>query len=478
MSWAFLFVLFAAPLAMGSYRTPFYVPLAAAAYIVGIASWARARLARAGGEPVPLVPGTRAVLLLHGVVLLQLVPLPAFLLAIVSPGSYVFYGRALGFSGWSWRPISVWPAWTANSLIYLAAISLAYATAFRDFRDGVWRRRLAITVVLAGLALALVGLVQASSAEPHKIYGIWRPRVDWAVFGPYENKTHFANYLVMAIPVAAALALQAVKSTARAWRRRSRRRWISLLDGEGPAAWRWSAATAVLVVGLLASQSRGGLASAAISMAVLVALIRRREGALLLLLALLPFAFWVVQEGKINHGEPLWSANDGRLPVRPIIWRDTLRVFPHFPLLGVGLGAFPVAYRRYQTVFMHEVVPAAHNEYLQGMLELGLLGAALMCLLIFEFARRGVTAARRDTLAAGAFCAAIASAVHCVVDFNWHIPANALTFAALAGLAVQPLKSPPDVSEVTTSREPRLAPAVSVEGLSVHPPKAARGIAS
>jgi hypothetical protein len=65
-----------------------------------------------------------------------------------------------------------------------------------------------------------------------------------------------------------------------------------------------------------------------------------------------------------------------------------------------------------------------------------------------------------------------------VVDFNLRIPANAVTFAALAGLAVQPPRLQRDVSAATPSPEPRQAAAVSVEGLSVRPPKAARGIAS
>jgi O-antigen ligase len=233
-------------------------------------------------------------------------------------------------------------------------------------------------------------------------------------------------------------------------------------------------------VGLLASQSRGGLVSFAISVAVLIVLIRRRGVLLLTLLALalLPLAFWVFQEGRINHGEPLWSANDTRLPVRPLIWRDSLRMLPDFPLMGVGLGAFPTAYRRYQTVILHYVIPAAHNEYLQAVLELGLAGAVVMGLLIVQFLRRGLAAARADTLAAGAFAGVIAGAVHNFVDFNLHIPANAVTFAALAGLAVQPPRRQHDAHGVAPSPEPRPAAAVSVEGLSVHPPKAARGIAS
>jgi hypothetical protein len=478
MRWAFLLMLFAAPLALGSYRPPAYIPLIILAYGIGIASWFRARLARAYGEPATPVPGARLLLLLLGLALLQLVPLPPFLLAFLSPGSYVFHGRPSGLAPSSWQPVTVWPSWTAQAIVYMGGVSLLYAAAYRDFRERPWRRRLVVTVATTGVVLALIGLVQEASADPRKIYGIWKPRVSWAVFGPYENRTYFANYLILAIPLAAGLAVQAARATAYAWRRRGRRRWLSLLDGEGPAALRWTAAAVTLVIGLLASQSRGGLAAFAVSLAVLAVLMRRRSVILVAVVALLPLAFWALQEGRINHGEPLWSPNDQRLSVRPIIWRDALRMVPEFPLLGSGLGSFPAAYRRYQTVIMTYVIPNAHNEYLELMFDMGIAGTVVMALLAVEFLRRGVAAARADTLAAAAFAGVAAGALHNIVDSNWHIPANAVTFAVLAGLAVQPPRLERGARVEAPSAEPGAVPAVSAPGLSIRPPKAARGMAS
>src|SRR5207245_5085178 len=82
------------------------------------------------------------------------------------------------------------------------------------------------------------------------------------------------------------------------------------------------------------------------------------------------------------------------------------------------------------------------NESVEGVLELGRAGTVPMALLIVDFFRRGLAAARVDTLGAAIFGGVIAEAVQNFVDFNWHIPANAVTFAALAGLAVQaPLRA-------------------------------------
>src|SRR5207245_7608819 len=133
---------------------------------------------------------------------------------------------------------------TAQAIVYMAAVSLLYAAAVREFRERTWRRRLAVTVVATGVVLTLVGLVQAASPDPRKIYGLWKPSDDWAVFGPYENRNHFGAYLVMAIPIAAGLAVEAARATARAWRHRRRAVWLALLDGPGPTIFWWMAAAA------------------------------------------------------------------------------------------------------------------------------------------------------------------------------------------------------------------------------------------
>jgi hypothetical protein len=437
MRWSLLCVLFAAPLSMASMMyPPAYYLLLAFAYVSGIFSWARARLARAYGDPTEPVPGARLLLLLHALALLQLVPLPPLLLAIVSRGSYAKYGRPPLLSLWPWHPITVWPRGTAQAILYMGALSLIYATVFRDFREPSWRRRLAATLVLAGVVLSIVGLVQAASADPHKMYGLWKPPIDWAVFGPYENRIHFAGYLVMMIPVATAFGIAAAQATARAWRRRRRAAWLALLDGRGPEAVRWMVVAFVLLVGVLATQTRGALAAFAVACLVLTIALRRREWVLLGAVGIAALGFWLVQGQTLNYGGPL--VMDSRLPVRPLIWRDAVRLLPDFPWFGVGLGAFPAIYWHHQTVLHLYFIPWVHNEYLQGVLELGLAGAVPMALLIAAFFRRGLAAARADTLAAGLFGGVLVGAIHNVVDFNWHIPANAAAFAALAGLAVQP----------------------------------------
>ena len=67
-----------------------------------------------------------------------------------------------------------------------------------------------------------------------------------------------------------------------------------------------------------------------------------------------------------------------------------------------------------------------------------MVGAALVAaLLVAAAARRRAGGARPRPLDAGVLGAILACCVHNLVDFNWQIPANAATFAALAGVLMR-----------------------------------------
>jgi hypothetical protein len=88
----------------------------------------------------------------------------------------------------------------------------------------------------------------------------------------------------------------------------------------------------------------------------------------------------------------------------------------------------------------------AHNEYLQVVAELGLVGAVAVVIVLVALAQLlwlcrcegGELGARWAGVVAG--CCAFA--VHSAFDFIWHIPAVPLLVAVLVGLAVPPVASP------------------------------------
>jgi O-antigen ligase len=428
-----LVLLGAGPLLAGAVHEPVFIPLLAGSAVAGAAAHLRAR--RQGArEPLP---GGRLLLALHALVLAQLVPMPAAVLRAVSPGSFSFYNDPLLVPLAAWKPISVSPPDTLRGLAFLAGFSLLYVAVFREMADGPWRRRLLLTVVGTGVAITIVAFLQAVSPEPHRIYGVWRPRWDWAVFGPYVNRNHFAGYLVMAAPLAMGFALEALSRLRSAWVR-SRRGWLLLGEKEGNAAVRWSAAVMVIVAGLLASQSRGGVSAFALAALVLPLASRRRRPTALAVAILVGLGVAWVGVGGVLSAFEVRGVRASRLD----LWRDMLPMVPRFPAFGVGWNAFATAYPWYQTIWKTDWVGQAHNDYLQALIDGGLVGALLVAGLLAVVFRAALARAPRSPLDLGLFGALLGFALHEIVDFNGQIPANAATWISLAALALAPVRDP------------------------------------
>jgi O-antigen ligase len=426
-----LLLLATAPLLAGAVHEPVFVPLVAGSALAGLVALRRHRHA-----PVPPLPGLRLLLGLHALVLLQLAPLPPWLLRAVSPGSFAFYSQQLLVPPLvAWKPISVSPPDTLRGLAFLAGFSLLALAVFHELGEGRWRRRLLRTVVFTGLALTVVALLQAVSSEPRRLYGIWQPRWDWAVFGPYVNRNHFANYLVMAAALSVGFALESLARLRTAWT--TRRQGLLLLgEAEGLAVARAAGVVMVIVAGLVASQSRGGISAFALAMLLMpLAAPRRRGTALAILLLVALGVVWIGTSGVLQAFE-VRGIRGSRLE----LWRDMLPMVRHFPVFGVGWNAFATAYPWYQTIWKTEWIGEAHNDYLQALLDGGLVGALLVAGLLAVVFRRALARAPRSPLDLGLFGALLGFALHEVVDFNGQIPANAATWISLAALAVAPVR--------------------------------------
>jgi O-antigen ligase len=125
---------------------------------------------------------------------------------------------------------------------------------------------------------------------------------------------------------------------------------------------------------------------------------------------------------------------------RAVIARGTIDAALDFLPLGSGLGTFADVFPRYQAERMPGYVGHAHNDYLEAFLELGMAGLAAMALLAFAYfagwRRLAQEGAMRSLtlLRGGAGLGMAAVLAHGALDFNFHIPANAVAFSFLAGI--------------------------------------------
>jgi len=140
---------------------------------------------------------------------------------------------------------------------------------------------------------------------------------------------------------------------------------------------------------------------------------------------------------------PVWNRfalQDPAADLRWDIFATTLQAIGQFLPFGSGSGTFADVYPRFQTPEVIGYINRAHNDYLEWIMEGGLVSAALILGFGWFYLRRWTEVWYRGTwstfrfIQVGAGISILLLALHGLVDFNFHIPANAVFFAFLAGV--------------------------------------------
>ena len=124
---------------------------------------------------------------------------------------------------------------------------------------------------------------------------------------------------------------------------------------------------------------------------------------------------------------------EGRLRV----WFDAAKMLKDFGWFGAGLGSFQWIFPGYQSEGLILGWPHAHNDYLELFVELGIpMGILLLvCLggLILQGFRRLATSptSRSFFFLFGTMTGVFSLALHGVVDFNFAMPAKAISRVAV-----------------------------------------------
>ena len=361
-------------------------------------------------------------LLLPAYAAFQTIPLPRALIAVLSPARAELLnslGPITGVPRWAPLAVSTGPSIThlflitAYAVVFFVAWQVGYAS---------WSAVVPILVVAA--VQAVFGLSQAMSGAAGFAHGT------------YTVRNHFAGFLELAFPFAVCYA-------AARWARARSEGRVSFSAALQVCA---IAAIALLILlAVLSSLSRMGVLSCLASLAAMGAFFglrsRRRlaaAGAVVLIAGVL-IASFAPPELILRFSGDFES---GRTPV----WRDTLQLIKAYPIVGCGLGGYQSAYLKFKTWGPEFDQDYAHNDYLQFLAELGVvgfgIGVAFGVAVLWRLFKWGIAMPCRTAHGAAAQWRAIACAgslaailVHSAVDFNLYVPANATLLAWICGLS-------------------------------------------
>jgi O-antigen ligase len=220
---------------------------------------------------------------------------------------------------------------------------------------------------------------------------------------------------------------------------------------------RWFAVglLALLPLGaLFLSASRGGIISLAAELGLLTLLLILRRtggkhvlaGAVVLLFAFMLVSWLGVRQilDRFSSMHSLEVTSGKRASMR----LDTWCIFREHPWTGTGLGTLQTVFPAYETQYDAKVVNHSHNDYLEALAETGIGGAAccawFLGALYFHSLRRLLLQDKSFSAALhlSGLVACTGFLVHGLVDFNLHIPGNALLFFLMANLATADIFSP------------------------------------
>ena len=388
---------------------------------------------------------------------LQLVPLPDFLLRLLSPEAAMIARKSLPASSALasdnldklWFGLAPYAYPVRMSIIRFTIYGLFFLGLIQVLNS---KKRIDLAILfllIIGCFEALYGLIQTYSGSNH----IWWLKMARGVRvrGTYINPDHFANFMGMGVVLAAgfagALSPRGERSGVVSGQKRSLRvRITDAFSGEEGFSKRVLVlfSGVVLGIGLIFSACRGAMISVAGAMFLmgLMSMLRkdyRRKGLVLLGLFLL-ISIYAIKIGVEYPIERFMTLESG-LESRSRYAKKTMDVFADYRVTGVGVGNFQYAYSKYQAgedqkyYFYH-----AHNDWAQFLAEAGSIGLCLLLIGIsyYLFKTMKLWKKRKDPYAVclGVLPVVVLAdmGIHSYADFNLHIPANFMILVALMAI--------------------------------------------
>ncbi|HEU0070907.1 MAG TPA: O-antigen ligase family protein [Alphaproteobacteria bacterium] len=300
------------------------------------------------------------------------------------------------------------------------------------------------TVALAATGYAIYGLFEQFSGAPN-ILGIAKWAYPDSVSGTFVNRNHFAAYAGVGLILTVALIADQIKVSAREGLH-STNGIVYFIDHLRAGLFVLMLMFVVLVTALLLSHSRAGVLCTAIGILIMLLAFAASHG--LRSRSLLVFGGIIVAVGLavlIVSGRAVTSRMSELIEnaePRLQIYQLSLDAIAERPFLGTGLATFEHISRLMRGADFGPSEPtydAAHNSYLELAVETGLPAALLLYGALIVLLLRFLRGARERRRAIIYPCSGLAVtallAVHSLVDFSLQIPAIAVTYALIAGVA-------------------------------------------
>lgn len=372
--------------------------------------------------------------------ILQMIPLPLFLIKLLSPGVAPIL-KSLSGSLPAFHSLSLIPAETLLAFARFLVYFIFFIALLRlDWdKDDIFV--LFSTAVVSGVMQVFFALLKLGKGNSKFfLFFMSDDHAPGLLRGTIYNPDHFAFYLELLFPLA--LGLLFAKLHVFDPGQSLREKIIHIADNRQLIP--FFLAPVVLAGGIYLTGCRSGITVlilsilffAQMSVYLRVNFSARRNLRLIFILATLLAVFVGMQRTleKFLTGNYI---EGGRIDY----WASTLVMFRDFPLFGTGLGTFKYAYFLYgrETAWVNH----AHNEFIENLADMGIFASAvffaLLAILAFSLLRMWNSRSHPEIkpVVLGVLTALFAAFFHSFFDFSLRIPANAFLFIILLALGLK-----------------------------------------
>ncbi len=336
-----------------------------------------------------------------------------------------------------WRAFHVEVTYPARmELFELSVTALVVVLAMHNLQRQEITPWVVHTLATVGGLVAAYAIVQLLRQSDHILWLSQPASYAHRAGGTFINPNHLAAFLVTVFPLSAAQVFLGREKPI-----------VKVLHGY---------AALMMLGGIAVTMSRGGWAAAVLALLLLLGWLfwKRRElrlplAGLAVALLLGGVVFLLSVEKARARIENIGATNNADAgSSRQWLWETAMRMWHDHPWLGVGPGEFATRFPAYRSWVIQLNPGWVHNEYLNLLVDYGLVGGLLFAaaagLLIWwavrtsKYVERGSDlgwkSSNRSAHFTGQVVGLSALAFHSLVEFNLHVPAIALTAAVLVGL--------------------------------------------
>jgi len=338
--------------------------------------------------------------------------------------------------------ISITPDNTLNAVMRLASYGLVFFLSFQYARNPHRAHTMLKCLAISGIFYALYGLVVYWGDLNILFWTESAENVNKVVSSTFVNRNSYVTYAGLGLLCLMALSLAPPSTHGSPYRPvRSR---SEIVEYYVLKSWKPLLGIMLITTALVSTRSRGGFIAAgpAIITLLLIYGIKMKLNAKTLLasisgvLLIIGLAYSVSNDGLLTRMEHIDTGGNERLQV----YAMTIDAIGDSPLPGYGYGSYYEGFRMVHNEEVGNIYDKAHNTYLENIFELGIPAAASLFLALFGLlwlSLKGSLHRHRDWIyPATGVATSVLVGIHSLVDFSLQIPAIAISYSAIMGMAV------------------------------------------